>query len=189
MEEWRGALEMIYHVLYQKEKILCTLVSTILYSFSVEVTCMVGSVCRAASIVPGSPLALGVCISWGDAGLLGVFGSVGADGTAAGDGTGGEGEVGTEAGAGSTGTLRTGSAHSQGTVIIKEWLLQAEIHRESLRTWKHKHSKDRVYYRLWCETLNLCIVIPGMTACLKSSSRRCGRKQSILSHVISHRSE
>lgn len=43
---------------------------------------------------------------------------MGAVGTAAGDGTGGEGEeMGREAGAGSTGTLGTGSAHSQGTAI------------------------------------------------------------------------
>lgn len=52
---------------------------------------------------------------------------MGAVGTAAGDGTGGEGgELGREAGAGSTGTVGTGSAHSQGTPIIKESRLQAE---------------------------------------------------------------
>lgn len=45
---------------------------------------------------------------------------MGADGTAAGDGTGGEGEeIGREAGAGSTGTLGTGSVHSQDIQIIK----------------------------------------------------------------------
>lgn len=86
-----------------------------------------------------SPLALGVCISRGDEGLLGIFGSAGATGTGEGTGTGGEaGVTATGCGTASTGTLHTGS---------------------------------------------------GMTACLKSSSFSRGRKQSILSQVISHRSE
>lgn len=77
-----------------------------------------------ASIVLRSPLALSVCASWGDAGLLGVFGSVGADGTATGDGTGGEDEeIAREAGIGSTGRLGTGSVHSQDIPIIKAWVL------------------------------------------------------------------
>lgn len=71
-------------------------------------------------------------------------------------------------------------------------------------TWCNRitssHSTSQTNYKLLEYTkscrrqksiiLHHCVYcVPGMTVCLKSSSLRCGRKQTIRSQVISHKSE